>query len=156
MKNLGKKVKKMRQNSGFCHVIVIGALFIAGLMFGVEAFAADQNPCSEDIAKFCKDVKPGRRAMMSCLERHESQLSDACKDYEAKMERPRVESREQAMQQMRVRQACRDDVTKFCGDAKPGGGGIATCLKERVNELSAPCKDAMEAAKGGAEERKAN
>ena len=124
-------------------------------MFGTAVSAADQNPCSEDIAKFCKDVKPGWRAIMDCLERHESQLSDACKDYEAKMERPRMESREVGMQQMRVRQACRDDVTKFCNDVKSGSDGIATCLKEHAGELSMPCRDAVEAARGGEEERKA-
>jgi hypothetical protein len=124
-------------------------------MFGCDAFAADQNPCSEDIAKFCKDVKPGWGATMDCLERHESQLSDACKDYEAKMEKPRMESREVAGQQMRVRQACRDDVAKFCNDVTSGSVGIATCLKEHANELSMPCRDAMKAARGGEEERKA-
>ncbi len=55
---------------------------------------------------------------------------------------------------MRVRQACRDDVAKFCNDLKPGGAGIATCLKEHASELSMPCRDAVEAARGGEEERK--
>ena len=79
----------MKQNSRLCRAVLVAALFIAGLMFSAEASAADQNPCSADMAKFCKDVKPGQRAMMECLERHESQLSDACKDYEARMEKTR-------------------------------------------------------------------
>jgi hypothetical protein len=143
----------MKQNGRLCCVILVGALFISALMFGADASAADQNPCSEDIAKFCKDVGPGWGAIMACLEQHESQLSDACKDYEAKMERPRMESREVAGQQMRVRQACRDDVTKFCNDVKSGSDGM-TCLKEHASELSIPCREAMEAARGGEEERK--
>jgi len=144
----------MKQNSKLYCATLGGALLILGLMFTTAASAADQNPCSEDIAKFCKDVKPGQRAIMDCLEQHESQLSDACKDYEAKMENPRVESREVGMQQMRVRQVCRGDVAKFCNDLKPGSGGITTCLKEHASELSLPCKDAVEAAREGSEETK--
>jgi hypothetical protein len=145
----------MKETGRLCRTILIGALFTVGLMFAAEASAADQNPCSEDIAKFCKDIKPGRPALMECLEKYESQLSDACKDYEAKMESPRVESREAWWQQMRVRQACREDVSKFCNDVKLGTGGIATCLKEHAGELSIPCREAVEAARGGEEERKA-
>jgi hypothetical protein len=145
----------MKQAKRSYHRVVTGALLAVALVFGFTAFAADQNPCSEDIAKFCKDVGPSWGAIMACLEQHESQLSDACKDYEAKMEKPRVESREAMRQQMRIRQACRDDVTKFCNDVKSASGGIATCLKEHAGELSLPCKDALEAAKGGEEERTA-
>jgi len=145
----------MKQNSRLCCPTLVGALLILGLMLAAAASVAGQNPCSEDIAKFCQDVQPGKRAILDCLERHESQLSDACKDYEAKMENPRVESREVVMQQMRVRQACRGDVAKFCNDVKPGSGGITTCLREHASELSLPCKDAVEAAREGSEERKA-
>lgn len=143
----------MKQNSRLCCATLVGALLILGLMFAA-ASAADQNPCSQDIAKFCKDIGPGRTAIMDCLERHESQLSDACKDYEAKMEGLRVEWREVVIQQKRVQQACRGDIVKFCNDVKPGSGGITTCLKEHASELSMPCKDAVEAARGGSEERK--
>lgn len=144
----------MKQISRLYRAILIAALIIPGFMFFTEASAADQNPCSEDIAKFCKDIKYGRRALLECLERNESKLSDACKDYEAKMEKSRMESREAAMQQMKVRQTCKDDVIKFCKDVKAGGIATATCLREHVNDLSAPCKEALEAAKGGEEERK--
>jgi hypothetical protein len=146
----------MKQSSRYYCIILIGMFFISSLMFGTAVSAAEQNPCSEDIAKFCKDVKPGQRAIMDCLERHESQLSDACKDYEARMERPRAESREVVKQQMRVRQACRGDVAKLCNEAASGSGGITTCLRELASELSMPCREAVEAARGGEEERKAN
>jgi hypothetical protein len=144
----------MKQNSRLCCATLLGALLILGLIFAAAASAAEQNPCSQDIAKFCKDIGPGRTAIMDCLERHESQLSDACKDYEAKMEGPRVEWREVGMQQRRVQQACRGDIVKFCNNVKSGRGGIAMCLKEHANELSGPCKDAVEAARGGSEETK--
>ena len=142
----------MKQHQMFRY-FVGGALLISGLLASFGAAAADGNPCSEDIAKFCKDVKPGRQALMECLEEHEAQLSNACKDYEASMERPRMESREVAGQQMRVRQACKDDVTKFCNETKGGSAGM-TCLKEHASELSVQCRDAIKVASGGEEERK--
>ena len=36
--------------------------------------------------------------------------------------------------------ACAADIKKVCGDIKPGGRRIATCLKERVADLSDVCK----------------
>ena len=36
--------------------------------------------------------------------------------------------------------ACRADIKKVCGDTKPGGNRIATCLKEHVADLSDACK----------------
>jgi hypothetical protein len=143
----------MKQLKKLCPVVLLGVFFISGLLFGAEVSVAEQNPCSADIAKFCKDIQPGKRAMMECLERNESQLSDACKEYEARMENPRMEAREVALQQMGLRQSCGDDIARFCGDVKPGSGGVQACLKEHMKELSMPCKDAVEAAKGGAEER---
>ena len=38
------------------------------------------------------------------------------------------------------RGACAADIKKACGNIKPGGGRIATCLKERVTDLSDVCK----------------
>jgi hypothetical protein len=145
----------MKHNDPLWDAILAYILLISGLMFGFDVSAADRNPCSEDIAKFCKDVKPGQRALMECLEEHETQLSDACKDYEARMGGARIESREALYQQMWIRQACRDDVTKFCNDVKSGSDGIATCLKEHASELSIPCRDAVKVTRGGEEEKKA-
>ncbi len=137
----------MKHRGRICHVVLVTALFVSSLMFATAAPAADQNPCSEDIAKFCKDIEPGQRALMECLEQHEAQLSNACRDYEAKIEKTRMESRERTMQQRRVRQACRGEVAKFCGDMKLGGGGLTACLSGHGSELSAPCRDAVEAAR---------
>ena len=145
----------MKRNSKLYSAMLAGVFLVWGLMLGPAASAADQNPCSEDIAKFCKDVKPGQQALMQCLEKNEAQLSDACKTYEAKMEKPRMESRETAAQQMKIRQACGMDSIKFCNDAKSISNGVDVCLKEHTGELSMPCKDALAAMKGGEEEKTA-
>lgn len=130
-------------------VICLAAVATGFLCFGfsqeISVFAADQDPCATDVAKFCKDVpqKPG--AIMKCLEQHEGQLSDACRAHEAKMERTRMESREIAMQQRKFRQACKEYLDKFCKDATSAQGGPVKCLQEHENELSAPCIDTMKA-----------
>jgi hypothetical protein len=131
------------------HAVVGSAVLVMMLAFGVNTLAADQNPCAEDMAKFCKDVKPGT-PLLQCLEEHENQLSEPCKAYEAQMERPRGESREVVRQQMRIRQACLGDIEKFCNEPKPGGS-ITACLGGHMSDLSGPCGDALKAAKGHAE-----
>jgi hypothetical protein len=49
--------------------------------------------------------------------------------------------------------ACREDMKKFCGDAKPGGGAIADCMKSHEADLSAGCKQNMAEGKAKFEEK---
>lgn len=35
---------------------------------------------------------------------------------------------------------CREDVKKFCGDVKPGGGAVVKCMKEHEAKLSEGCR----------------
>jgi len=44
------------------------------------------------------------------------------------------------------RQGCAADYKQFCAGVKPGGGRIAQCMRENVAKLSAPCKEALQAA----------
>ena len=88
------------------------------------------GPCKADVEKFCKDVKPGRGAVMKCLKEHDAELSEACKNRGEKM-KERLE---------KVHTSCKADVENFCKDVKPCGGAIMKCLKEHDAELSEPCK----------------
>ena len=36
--------------------------------------------------------------------------------------------------------ACAKDVKSVCGDVKPGGGKLATCMKEHFSDLSTDCQ----------------
>ena len=38
---------------------------------------------------------------------------------------------------------CKADVTKLCAGIEPGTGGIRTCIKSHMAEVSDPCRDAM-------------
>jgi len=126
----------MKDNNSFYLAVLVAGLLCIGSMTGTHAWAAGGNPCSKDIAKFCKDVKGGRGHIADCLKQHESDLSAACKDYVAKREKS-----------LELPQTCIDDVAKLCKDVKPGGGRIRKCLKEHKSDLSAQCKQDIEQAR---------
>ncbi len=116
------------------------------LILSADALATDgkKNPCSEDIAKFCKDVKTDSRSILNCLEEHGNELSEGCKAHKAKMGR-RLETREEIRATAKFRQACKDDIIKLCKDANPADGGVIKCLKEHEKELSSPCGESLKA-----------
>jgi len=99
-----------------------------------NVYAEEPRPCAEEIAKFCKEMKPGEGAIMHCLKGHESELSVLCLK----------KLKEGEKRQKDCETACCDDVKKFCENVRPGGGRIAKCLKAHVKELSAPCKEKLE------------
>jgi len=112
---------------------MMSVLAAVTLSFGV-AIAADtpaaKGPCADDIAKYCKDVKPGGGGIARCLRENEKQLSPACKSS--------MEGRARE-----AHQACQGDIQAFCKDIKPGQGRIVNCLKEHEKELSVACKAKM-------------
>lgn len=109
-------------------------LFCLILCIGMNGYAGETRPCADEIAKFCKDAKPGEGRIMRCLKEHENELSTGCK-----------KNMEEAGKRLEAcEQACCDDVKKFCKDVRQGSGRIAKCLREHANELSAPCKEKLE------------
>ena len=110
-------------------------------------YAAGTDPCAEDISKFCPGAKPGDGTIMECLEKHENELTEACRMHEAKIHNKRGERKEIVQEQIKFRQACGGDMSKFCGDAKPGSGEIVKCLNEHEKELSSPCSDSLKTMK---------
>jgi hypothetical protein len=118
-------------------------LLCVGLLFVPAASAADKSACSDDIAKYCNNIKPGAVALMECLEQHESELSGPCKEYEATLGGKRVENREQVREMAQFRQVCLNDMRKFCNEATPAQGGMMQCLKDHEKDISAPCSESM-------------
>lgn len=43
-----------------------------------EKMQTRHEACTDDRAKFCKDVTPGKGAMWKCLKSHKAELSAAC------------------------------------------------------------------------------
>jgi len=48
--------------------------------------------------------------------------------------------------------ACANDVKQFCSDVQPGRSNVMQCLKEHQADLSAACKDRVQAAQTHAQE----
>jgi hypothetical protein len=116
------------------------AFALAVLSAGVAAAAdtpAAKGPCAEDVAKYCKDVKPGGGGIARCLKENEKQLSPACKSSIEEFKKKATEAR----------QACEADAQKFCKDVKPGQGRIVKCLRVHEKDLSPECKAKMTEAK---------
>jgi hypothetical protein len=113
------------------------------IVLWIAAPAAAQSPkaCSEDIARFCQGVPQGEGRIAQCLKAHESELSPNCK--------ADMEQRQSKMKMMR--QACSDDIKKFCGQIQPGGGRIVKCLEENRQMLSPACSESLPA--GGRQAR---
>ena len=115
--------------------VAAGSMFVCALVFSGPAGAAPaagqrQGPCSDDVAKFCKDVQPGGGRIAQCLKQHDQELSLACKQHAAEVKKRGKE----------FRAACEDDVLKLCKDVQHGGGRIANCLKQHEQELTPDCK----------------
>jgi len=116
-----------------------GSVFVCAMLISRIADAAPatghrQGPCSDDFAKFCKDVQPGGGRIAQCLKQHEQELSPACKQHAAEVKKRGKE----------FRAACEDDVLNHCAGVQPGGGRIVNCLKQHEQELTADCRTKMQ------------
>ena len=120
------------------------ASFCAIIWSWTYTHAAEERPCSEDIAKYCKGLQPGKGSIVKCLQENESKLSDQCRA-RLKESRKRLET---------AREVCAADVRKFCKGIKPGGGRIAKCLAQHAGELSPECCAICDLAREKAEREK--
>ncbi len=133
-----------RMNRVIIAITAVGFVCI-GLMPAIPTYAAGSNACTDDIAKFCQNREPGV-TLMDCLEKHENELSEACKAFEATATGGRrMEMREQIRQRSKFRQACMNDMAKFCNDANPMQAGMIKCLNDHESELSPACGEMMKA-----------
>lgn len=92
--------------------------------------AAGNQPCAEDVVKFCSGVQPGGGRMAQCLAAHIQDISPACKT--------RITEVKNRM--INISEACEDDVEQLCTDIRPLGGRVLKCLREHVDEVSSECK----------------
>jgi hypothetical protein len=131
----------MAQITRICLIVLAAGLLCSGLITGGRASGADKNACSDDIAKFCKNVQADPIATLGCLEEHESELSDACKEYEVQMEGRRGERREIAKTKMKFHYDCGADIAKFCKDVNPMQQGFVKCINDHKADLSPSCRE---------------
>jgi hypothetical protein len=114
------------------------AVSVMCFMILVTASRAFAQPCADDIAEFCKDEKPGEGRISKCLDQHENQLSDKCKQH--------FEDVKQEV--MEAYKTCEDDIIMFCPWIQSGEGRILKCLEENKSHLlSDDCRDNLSKAR---------
>jgi len=137
------------------HAIVWVVVISMVLVFGGVVSAQQKGPaeaaaqgivdsvkkgCDKELKTYCKDVTPGEGRVLACLYAYEDKLSGQCEyalyDAAAQLERA-VNVLSYAVNE------CRDDLTKFCSDIKPGEGRLLQCLDKNDAKVSGRCKQAL-------------
>ena len=125
-------------------------LVVSGLLWSTTALAQEKaqemGACAQDAQKFCPDATtPQGRAQ--CLKSHEAELSQGCKELQARAANARAKAQEKTAT---LKAACKSDAETLCKDVKPGrgGSGMRQCLQAHEANLSAACKDALPKGKG--------
>jgi hypothetical protein len=144
----------MKPIGKFCLAALVTAFLGLSPMLETLASGAEKDPCLEDISKFCRNFPPTKAAISNCLEYHEKELSAACQEYRSKMTGRRQEIREEMAARVRFRQACKNDMARFCKDVKPEMEAIFQCLGGHEKELTGPCAEEIRARRSAAKETK--
>jgi hypothetical protein len=121
---------------------VIGIVLVFGGVASAQQKLIESvtKGCEKEIKTYCKDVTPGEGRVLACLYAHEDKLSGQCEyalyDAAAQLERV-LNALSYAANE------CRDDLTKFCSDIKPGGGRLMQCIDKNDAKISKRCKQAL-------------
>jgi len=96
--------------------------------------------CDKELKTYCKDVTPGEGRGLACLYAFSDKLSPKCEyalyDAAAQLERA-INALAYAANE------CRDDLTKYCADIKPGQGRLIQCIEKNDAKVSSRCKQAL-------------
>lgn len=111
------------------NVLLIFFGLFCTLCSGFHAYAEESLICADDIAKYCKEIKPGGGRLLNCLRTHETELSASC--------RAKISEIQGIIKD--CEQACSGDIVQFCKEVQPGGGRIVKCLRGHDKELSSSC-----------------
>ena len=123
-------------------IIVIGMVLVFSGVASAQQTLVDSvvKGCDKELKTYCKDVTPGEGRVLACLYAHEDKLSGQCEyalyDAAAQLER--------ALNALSyVANECRDDLTKFCSNIKPGEGRLLQCIDKNDAKVSGRCKQAL-------------
>jgi len=128
------------QNQGVLFQALINLYKSMGGGWVVEAeklantVSSDEYPCMDELERFCKGVKSGEGRLIECLEGHKSELSPVCSG-KVDQFRSRVEE---------SKKICAADIGKFCPDVQLGQGRLLRCLKDKLTDLSPPCRGQLQ------------
>lgn len=101
-----------------------------------------RGACHADVQRLCNAAKGQPGGVGGCLREHLEELSEPCR---AQIQERGAQARGAGQ---RVRQACADELARFCPDAGPGSG-LMRCLRPHESELSEACRAALPQRGGG-------
>jgi hypothetical protein len=123
-------------------MVVIGMVLVFSGAASAQQALVDSvaKGCDKELKTFCKDVTPGEGRVLACLYAHEDKLSGQCEYalYDAAVQLERVVN---ALAY--AANECREELTKYCADIKPGQGRLLQCIEKNEAKVSKRCKQAM-------------
>jgi len=127
-------------------MMMVLVLLLSGfsLVQAEEPDGKKDGPCKDDIKEFCSDVERGDGKIHKCLVDNKEKVDAECKaDMEKRKEK--MEAR---------KEACEDDVQKYCSKVEKGDGHIRECLVSHKENLTADCQESLKKGKERREDRK--
>jgi hypothetical protein len=123
-------------------MVVIGMVLVFSGVASAQQGLVDSvaKGCDKELKTFCKDVTPGEGRVLACLYAHEDKLSGQCEYalYDAAVQLERVVNAVAY-----AANECREELTKYCADIKPGQGRLLQCMEKNDAKVSKRCKQAM-------------
>ena len=123
-------------------VVVIGMVLVFSGVVSAQQKLVESvvKGCDKELKTYCKDVTPGEGRGLACLYAHSDKLSGQCEYalYDAAVQLERVINAVAY-----TANECRDDLTKFCSDIKPGEGRLLKCIEKNDAKVSKRCKQAL-------------
>ena len=110
-------------------------LLVAMTLSSVAFATSPQEACKGDLEKYCPGKKGKERR--SCLKENEGKLTEGCKSAIAEL-KGKIKARGK-----QIREACKDDLQKFCKDTPRGKGAKIKCLRDNESSLAEACKNAL-------------
>ena len=123
-------------------MVVMGMVLVfSGVVSAQQALVYSVvKGCDKELKSYCKDVTPGEGRGLACLYAFSDKLSPQCEyalyDAAAQLERA-INALAYAANE------CRDDLTKYCADIKPGQGRLVQCIEKNDAKVSSRCKQAL-------------
>jgi len=123
-------------------MVVIGMVLVFSGAASAQQSLVDSvvKGCDKELKTFCKDVTPGEGRVLACLYAHEDKLSGQCEYalYDAAVQLERVVNAVAY-----AANECREELTKYCSDIKPGQGRLLQCIEKNDAKVSKRCKQAL-------------
>jgi hypothetical protein len=106
---------------------------IACIAASAPAAAQMAGPCTETVARHCKDVTPGGGRIMKCLDAHRDDQSIACRDW--------LDGQKERLRDLNA--ACAEEIARLCSFDPPDGIRIYQCLESNYIALKIDCRDKL-------------